>query len=188
MLSDKTKIIVLTDKELISASLKNDIKSQKALFDKYKNSMKALCYRYTGNNEDAEDVLQEGFILVFSKLKNYKFEGSFEGWIRKIMINVALKYIKKKNKFYTEDIKTVYDLYDKNQDAISDMSSNELLNLLIQLPDGYRTVFNMYVIEGFSHKEIGQTLKIAESSSRSQLAKAKNMLRDLVTKLYSDNG
>jgi len=178
----------LTDKELISASLKNDIKSQKALFDKYKNSMKALCFRYTGNNQDAEDVMQEGFILIFSKLKNYKHEGSFEGWIRKIMINVALKYIKKKKKLYTEDIKTIYNLYDKNQDAISGMSSDELLNLLTQLPVGYRTVFNMYVIEGYSHKEIGQMLKIAESSSRSQLAKAKNMLKKLIIELYSHNG
>ncbi len=178
----------MTDKELISASLKNDIKSQKALFDKYKNSMKALCFRYTGNNQDAEDVMQEGFILIFSKLKNYKHEGSFEGWIRKIMINVALKYIKKKKKLYTEDIKTIYNLYDKNQDAISGMSSDELLNLLTQLPVGYRTVFNMYVIEGYSHKEIGQMLKIAESSSRSQLAKAKNMLKKLIIELYSHNG
>lgn len=150
--------------------------------------MKALCFRYTGNNQDAEDVMQEGFILIFSKLKNYKHEGSFEGWIRKIMINVALKYIKKKKKLYTEDIKTIYNLYDKNQDAISGMSSDELLNLLTQLPVGYRTVFNMYVIEGYSHKEIGQMLKIAESSSRSQLAKAKNMLKKLIIELYSHNG
>lgn len=150
--------------------------------------MKALCYRYTGNNEDAEDVLQEGFILVFSKLKNYKFEGSFEGWIRKIMINVALKYIKKKKRLYTEDIQTVYGLSDKSQDAISGMSSDELLDLLVKLPDGYRTVFNMYVIEGYSHREIGQMINIGESSSRSQLVKAKNMLRKLVTELYSDNG
>ena len=150
--------------------------------------MKALCFRYTGNNQDAEDVMQEGFILIFSKLKNYKHEGSFEGWIRKIMINVALKYIKKKKKLYTEDIKTIYNLYDKNQDAISGLSSDELLNLLTQLPVGYRTVFNMYVIEGYSHKEIGQMLKIAESSSRSQLAKAKNMLKKLIIELYSHNG
>ncbi len=188
MQEDILKRLILTDKELISGSLNNDLKSQKELFDKYKDSMKSLCLRYTGNNQDAEDILQEGFILAFGKLKNYKFEGSFEGWLRRIMINVALKFLKRKKSIYFEDIDSFYDLKDKSEDILSKLNADNLLDLLTKLPSGYRTVFNMYVIEGFNHKEIGEKLNIAESSSRSQLAKSKKMLKKLITELYSDNG
>jgi len=175
---------VLLEKEIISGCLKNDYQSQKALFDKYANKMKALCFRYIGNEAEAEDVLQEGFILVYTKLKKYKFEGSFEGWLRKIMINVSLRHIKKNKKLFTYNIDEAYGLYNNETSIISKLGEKELMNLLVQLPDGYRLVFNMYVIEGYNHKEIGKQLNIGESTSRSQLAKAKKKMRLLLEELY----
>jgi len=173
----------LSEKEIILGCLKNDIKSQKALFDNYSNKMKSLCLRYVGNEQDAEDVLQEGFILVFTKLKNYKFDGSFEGWLRKIMINVSLRFLKKNKKNLVKNIEEVYSLYDKNESIYSKLSQDDLMQILYKLPDGYRVVFNMFAIEGYSHKEIGKLLKIGESTSRSQLAKAKKRLRKLIMEM-----
>ncbi len=145
--------------------------------------MKSLCLRYVGNEQDAEDVLQEGFILVFTKLKNYKFDGSFEGWLRKIMINVSLRFLKKNKKNLVKNIDEVYSLYDKNENIYSKLSQEELMQTMYKLPDGYRVVFNMFAIEGYSHKEIGNILKIGESTSRSQLAKAKKRLRKLIMEM-----
>ena len=173
----------MSEKEIILGCLENDIKSQKALFDNYSNKMKSLCLRYVGNEQDAEDVLQEGFILVFTKLKNYKFDGSFEGWLRKIMINVSLRFLKKKKKMFVENIDDVYSLYDKSENIYAKLSQDDLMQTLYKLPDGYRLVFNMYAIEGYSHKEIGKILKIGESTSRSQLAKAKSRLRVLLMEM-----
>lgn len=173
----------MLDEEIIIGCLNNDYKSQKALFDKYANKMKALCYRYVGSEVEAEDVLQEGFILVYTKLKNYKFEGSFEGWLRRIMINVTLRYMKNNKSKYNTDIDEAYDIYDKDVDIVSKLSEQELMGLLIELPVGYRVVFNMYVIEGYNHKEIGDKLSIGESTSRSQLAKAKKKLRKMIEDL-----
>lgn len=175
--------MILSDKELISGCLKNDHKSQKALFDKYVNSMKTLCLRYLGNEDDAEDVLQEGFILMYTKLEKFKFKGSFEGWLRKIMINIALRHLSRRKAIQTESIDDAYYIFDKDSDIISDLSQKELLELLLKLPNGYRVVFNMYVLEGYNHKEISEKLNIGESTSRSQLAKAKNTLRKLIAEI-----
>ena len=177
----------MTDKELINGCLKNDRKSQKALFDKYANKMKSVCLRYSGNNEDAEDILQDGFILVFKNLQNFKHEGALEGWIYRIMMNTALRFIKKKKNIFFENIDNKANLTAKSTNIESQLSTKELMDLLLKLPDGYRAVFNMYVIEGYSHKEIGKILDIKESTSRSQLAKAKIMLRSLVAQLYNND-
>jgi RNA polymerase sigma factor (sigma-70 family) len=170
----------LSDKDIIAGCLRNDRYSQMQLFDKYKKSMKSLCLRYLGDNEEADDVLQEGFILMFDKLNSYKFEGSFEGWLRRIMTNICLKHLIEKKKFRIENIEDTTDLKEEFTDIESDLTTKELMSGLMKLPYGYRTVFNMYVIEGYSHKEIGDKLKIEESSSRSQLAKAKVFLRKIL--------
>jgi len=172
----------LSDKEIITGCLRNDRNSQKALFDKYSRSMKTLCLRYVGDNEDAEDVLQNGFILMFENLGNFKFEGSFEGWLRKIMTNACLKHLIDKKKMKIENIDESNGVKSINFDIDLQLSGEVLLKGLMSLPAGYRTVFNMYVIEGYSHREIAELLNIEESSSRSQLAKAKIFLR----KLFND--
>ncbi len=174
----------MSDREIISGCLQNDLNSQKALFDKYANSMKALCLRYLNNEQDAEDVLQDGFIVVFTKLQDFKFNGSLKNWIGRIMVNLSLQKIKKNKRLRFDEIDSKPDLVKNNPDIISKLEEKDLMDLLAKLPVGYRTVFNLFVIEGYSHREIGKMLKIGESTSRSQLTKAKMKLKELIREYY----
>jgi RNA polymerase sigma-70 factor (ECF subfamily) len=144
-----------------------------------------VCFRYCKNREEAEDVVQEGFIKVFKNISSFKFEGSFEGWIRRIMVNTAIEFLRKqKQSKIFDDIEEVYVHPESNYDATSQLSEKELLTMVHSMPMGYRTVFNMYAIEGYSHKEIAEALGISEGTSKSQLAKAKAHLRDLLHKYF----
>lgn len=149
----------------------------------------ALCMRYANKNvHDAEDIFQEGFIRVFNKIGLYKFEGSFEGWIRRIFVNVAIKKYQKNKK--NKVILNGYSHVEENPippKVLELLSEQELIVLINSLPDGYRLVFNMYIIDGYSHKEIGKKLHIAESTSRSQLTKAKKLLKDILEKEMNIN-
>ncbi len=140
--------------------------------------MYALCLRYARNTADAADMLQEGFVKVFTKMDQYQFQGSFEGWIRKIMVNTALRTYQRQ-RFDLEQ--SGYErLPDQpiEPDAIARLSEAELLSLIAQLPDGYRVIFNLVAIEGYSHAEVAETLGIQESTSRSQLTKARRWLAE----------
>jgi len=172
-----------TEKELVSLCLKGDRISCKDLFDLYSRKMMALCYRFARDKSEAEDILQEGFIRIFNKLDLYSGEGSLEAWMRRVMINTALKY-KQKNitKHSHSEIDKLH-VYDPNPTIIDELSKDEILNLVQKLPTGYKTVFNLYVIEGYSHKEIADQLGIGESTSRSQLVKARALLREQLLKL-----
>jgi RNA polymerase sigma factor (sigma-70 family) len=146
--------------------------------------MYAVCLRYASDSTEAEDVLQEGFVKVFQHLANFKKEGSFEGWVRRIMVNTALEKHRKKNIMYP-----VAELYPvsknmKTEDIESNISAQELMGLIQKLSPGYRTVFNLYAIEGYSHQEIADQLGISEGTSKSQLARARNVLQEEVIKLY----
>lgn len=168
-----------TEKELIQFCIKGDRKSQKQLFEVYGPKMMSVCLRYAKNKNEAEDIFQEGFIRVFRHIENFSFEGSFEGWIRRIMINTALKYNSKKSLGW--NLNTLDDIiqqFDKSEpDVVSMLTEEELLSYISRLPHGYRMVFNLFVIEGYSHKEIGDMMNIEESTSRSQLVKARKMLQ-----------
>lgn len=167
-----------TEKELIQSCIKGDRQSQKQIFDIYGAKMLAVCHRFAKNKAEAEDIFQEGFIRVFRHIQNFSFEGSFEGWIRRIMINTALKYNNKKTVSWGIDISEHVELYDHLEPSvISSISEEELIMYIGELPEGYRLVFNLFVIEGYSHKEIGELLGIEESTSRSQLVKARKMLQ-----------
>lgn len=167
-----------TEKELIQFCIQNDRKSQKLLYEIYSPKMMAVCHRYAKHKTEAEDIFQEGFIRVFRHIGNFSFEGSFEGWIRRIMINTALKYNSKKSLGWNLDTLDKIDLHEKIEPTvISTLSEEELIFYISQLPQGYRLVFNLFVIEGFSHKEIAEMLNIEESTSRSQLVKARKMLQ-----------
>ena len=145
--------------------------------------MYAVCLRYARTREDASDILQEGFIKVFSKLEQFQFNGSFEGWIRKVMVNTALRaYQKQRFEFEQSGYERLPEL-PVDPDAMGMMSETELLNLVRQLPDGYRAVFNLVAIEGYSHAEVATMLGIQESTSRSQLTKARRHLEVEVVKL-----
>ena len=166
--------------EIIKACIKNDQVAQRTLFDRYAGKMMSVCRRYAKNQEEAEDFVQEGFIKMFKNLHQFKFEGSFDGWVRRIFVNTAIKHYHQQNKHHqTLDLlqgmnKTV------DPNAISRLNENELMNLISELPAGYRVVFNMFVIEGYSHKEISEMLNIRESTSRSQLVKARKWLQSKI--------
>jgi len=150
------------------------------LYDKHSSMVYAICFRYSKNAEDAYDILQESFINVFKYLKNYKSEGSFEGWIRKISVNCAIRhYHTTMKRIDTGDLEVNTDLSGYSN-VIDALNAQELLEMINKLPDGYRIVFNMYAIEGYSHKEIGEQLGISESSSRSQLTRARKVLIEML--------
>lgn len=173
----------MSDRELINGCIKNETSSQKALYDKYAEILMAICIRYTGDYDEAEDQLQEGFITIFKKIIDFRFEGSLEGWMKRIVINQCLKHLKEQKKLKLENLESTNTISLADTSIDVSFGTSELLDSLLKLPVGYRTVFNMYVMEGFSHKEIANFLKIEESTSRSQLAKAKIFLKNLLEKL-----
>ncbi len=167
-----------TEQELIRLCLEGDRIACKQLFDVYSRKMMALCFRFARDYNEAEDILQEGFVRIFNKLDLYSGQGSFEAWMKRVMINTALKYRQRYVIRYNYSDISDHQIFDNTPNAIDDLSSQEIMKLIQKLPDGYKTVFSLYVIEGYSHKDIAELLGIGESTSRSQLVKARNMLKD----------
>lgn len=170
----------MTEKELIEGCIREDKSCEKALFLQYAGKMLTVCRRYARHQAEAEDMLQDAFIKIFANLKKFGFQGSFEGWIRRIVVNTALKNIKKSS-FKNEQI-GVETLPESSTEPLILAKLNEevLLDLIKELPDGYRFVFNLYAIEGFSHQEIAEKLGIEASTSRSQLVKARKFLQNKI--------
>lgn len=153
------------------------------VFRRFAGKMIAVCRRYARHELEAEDILQDAFIKVFDDLGKFEFKGSFEGWVRRIVINTALKNFQRAS-FQKEQLGLDnFDEQSLEPEAISNLQEEELMDLITRLPDGYRVVFNLYVIEGFSHKEISDMLEIGESTSRSQLVKARKMLKEQIQKI-----
>jgi len=173
----------MSDDELVGLCLKNDVRSQKVLFQRFAPKMMGVCLRYANSSMEAEDMLQEGLIKVFEKLKMYSGKGSLEGWIRRIVVNTALDILRKnkKMKFNTSIDEVEYSLK-KEQYIIEELTANDLMKILQTIPVGYRTVFNMYAIEGFSHKEIAEELGVSVSTSKSQLSRARVVLKGIIEK------
>ncbi|MCQ2177314.1 MAG: sigma-70 family RNA polymerase sigma factor [Bacteroidales bacterium] len=170
--------------QLIDECKKGDRRAQKALYDALAPKMYAVCLRYVGNSELAEDILQDGFVTLFTKLGSYLGEGSFEGWARKIFVNTALMSLRKNDVLkQSEDVDAAWNITAPDPSALDRISHSELLKLVSELPDGFRTVFNMFIIEGYSHKEIAASLGISEATSRSQLLRARALLQDKIKKL-----
>ena len=158
-----------------------DRRAQKSIYDELSGKMFAVCLRYMGDRESAEDILQDGFVTLFSKLDSYSGEGSFEGWARKIFVNTALMCLRKKDILKnTDDVETAWDVSSNDPSVIQRIGYKELLDLVAELPPGFRTVFNMYVLEGYSHKEIAEELGISETTSRSQLQRARALLQSKI--------
>ena len=164
---------------MITGCMQNNAASQRLLFDAYAGKMMSVCFRYAGNLPDAEDMLQEAFIKIFAHIHQFKFEGSFEGWLRRIVVNTALKALQKKKLCFT-DINEAATGMQIEPETYSHLHTEQLLQLLKTLPDGYRVVFNLYIIEGYDHDEIAAMLHIQASTSRSQLVKARKMLQQLI--------
>ena len=162
----------------IEKAKEGDRRAQKAIYDSLSAKMFPVCLRYMGEREAAEDILQEGFVTLFSKLDTFSGEGSFEGWARKIFVNTALMSLRKNDVMKeSDDVEQARSLSSESPSAVQDLGYKELLQMISELPAGFRTVFNLYVIEGMSHSDIAEVLGISEGTSRSQLLRARAMLQ-----------
>lgn len=157
----------------------NDRKAQQTLYTILAPAMYGVCLRYYPNPEVARDILQDGFIRVFDKIRSFRFEGSFEGWIRRIMVNTALEYHRRKKE--NSEVEIVEDFVDGYQMGVLEADYQLLLTVIATLPQQYRLVFNLYAIEGYSHTEIGALLNISESTSKSNYSRARAILREKVS-------
>jgi RNA polymerase sigma factor (sigma-70 family) len=171
----------MTEEAMLQGCIKNDASAQQELYHRYSPKMLSVCYRYAKNREDAEDMLQEGFIKVFMQIRQFQNRGALEGWVRKIMVHTCINSLKK-NKKFTESVDIIYaNSISVREDAIpSILQAKQVVECIRLLPMGYKTVLNLYAIEGYSHKEIGDMLDIEESTSRSQYTRAKAMLEDIL--------
>jgi RNA polymerase sigma factor (sigma-70 family) len=173
----------MDEMSLITGCIKGNQIAQKTLFDSFSPKFFALCLRYMKSTDDAEDVLQEGMVKIFTKLPEYKGKGSFEGWMRRIVVNTCLDQIRKnqKLKFDVSIDKEEYKL-SMNAHILENMSANELIEEIKKMPPGYRVVFNMFAIEGYSHQEIAEKLGVKESTSKSQYLRARAYLKERISK------
>lgn len=172
------------NQDLINACIAGKRTSQERLYQLFSPKMYAICLRYAENEQSAEDILQEGFVKVFNNLDKYRSEGSFEGWMKRIFVNTSIEHYRKVltgRRFL--DLEQVYGLVQNTADAESELRRKDLMSMVQRLPIGYRTVFNLYAIEGYTHKEISQMLDISEGTSKSQLARARATLQKMLKRL-----
>jgi RNA polymerase sigma factor (sigma-70 family) len=170
----------ITESDLISGCIDGNRRMQEELYNRFSPRMYAVCLRYASNAEEAQDILQEGFIKIFKKLDTFRGEGSFEGWIRRIFVNTAIEHFRRKRYLTPVTEKEENTIEGKYTSALDDLAAKDIMALVQELSPGYRTVFNMYVVEGYSHKEIADMLGISEGTSKSQLSRAKVILQDMV--------
>lgn len=169
----------------IEGAIKGERKAQKSIYDALSGKMYAVCLRYMGDADLAQDILQDGFVTLFSKLSSFSGEGSFEGWARKIFVNTALMSLRKNDVLkQSEDVEAAFGISSNDPGAIQNITYKELMGYISELPPGFRTVFNMFVIEGYSHKDIAEELGISEATSRSQLLRARAMLQSKIKNKY----
>ena len=172
------------DLKLIESCRKGDRAAQKVLYDRLAPRMFSLCIRYVGDRDLAQDMLQEGFITLFTRLDSYKGEGSFEGWARKIFVTTVLMELRRKDTLkMSEDLESVRGMKTEVTSQMQNIGYKDLMRLISELPPGVRTVFNMYAIEGFSHKDIGDMLGISETTSRTQLSRARTWLQNKIKEI-----
>jgi RNA polymerase sigma-70 factor (ECF subfamily) len=170
----------LTEPEFIRACVRKERWAQQLLYEEYYSPMMAICLRYSNNQDDALDLLHEGFIKVFKHISKYEAGTSLSAWIRRIMVNTCIDHYRKVVRRRTEDIGEAYQLYSMDPDAVSNCTTREILDAVQSLSPAYRTVFNLYVIDGYAHREIAELLNITESTSRSNLVKARLKLQEIL--------
>lgn len=178
------------DNNLLEQCKKGDRAAQTQLFKLYSPLMLGICLRYAKNRHEAEDVMQEGFIKIFSNIQKFRDEGSFEGWMKRIMVNTSLNHYYKAKKTISD--KNFDDIREIEIEALDDdlpkirFSQKEMLNAIRQLPDGYKQIFNMYVFEKYKHREIAELLNISVNTSKSQLSKARVFLKNILFRLEKE--
>ncbi|MCO5239512.1 MAG: sigma-70 family RNA polymerase sigma factor [Chitinophagaceae bacterium] len=175
----------MTEEAMLKGCLRNQTAAQQELYYRYSPKMLSVCYRYAKSREDAEDMLQEGFIKVFGQLKQFQNRGALEGWIRKIIVHTCINNLKK-NKKFTESIDLIHasGVHIREDNVPSIVQAKQVVECIRMLPIGYRTVLNLFAVEGYSHREISIMLDIEESTSRSQYTRAKAMLEEILIKKH----
>ncbi len=177
----------ISESDLIKGCIEGNKQMQEELYNRFAPKMYAVCLRYANNSDDAQDLLQEGFIKVYKNLHRFRAEGSFEGWIRRVFVNSSIEHFRKKAiQLSSVSDKEENTIENSDISALDTMAEKDIIRLIQELSPGYRTVFNLYVVEGYSHKEIGEKLGISEGTSKSQLARAKAILQKKVTQYLSD--
>lgn len=176
--------MVYNEPDIINGCINGNRNSQKALYNHFAGKMLAVCMRYAKDRAEAEDMLQEGFLKVFQNIARFKGEGSFEGWIRRIMIYNAINLYKHRTRTFKEDLDVAELDAPYHDDVIDKISVKEIIALIQHLPQGYRIVFNLHAIEGYTHKEIGEQLGIAVGTSKSQYSRARQLMQQLLAKHY----
>src|SRR4030095_16878950 len=173
----------MTEEAILQGCLHNQPVAQRELYNRFSPKMRSVCYRFAHNREDAEDMLQEGFIKVFSQIHTFQNKGAFEGWIRRIIVHTCINHLKK-NKRFNESVDIVHanGILVREESVPSIVQAKQIVECIRLLPIGYRTVLNLYAIEGYSHREIGMMLDIEESTSRSQYTRAKAMLEEILVR------
>jgi len=166
--------------ETIQKCASGDRKAQTTLYNHFAPKMYGVCLRYSKDTTEAEDNLQDGFIRVFTKINQFGFKGSFEGWMRRIMVNTSLEKFRKSNHLYPVEDMMVFESIQYSEETLSGISADDLMKIIQQLPPRYRMVFNLYAIEGYSHQEIAKLMKITEGTSKSNLSRARVILQKKV--------
>ena len=173
----------MTEQNLIEACSQNNAAAQRELYNRYSGLMFGVCFRYAYRKEDAEDMLQEGFIKIFKRIDSFQNKGNFLGWMKKVMVHTCINHLKRNKKFTDiSDIEFAYHLEYRAESITSKLLGKQVMECLLMMPIGYRTVINLYAIEGYSHKEIGEMLDITESTSRSQFIRGRTVLEDILVK------
>lgn len=168
------------ESDLIKGCLAGNIRQQEELYNRFAPKMYAVCLRYSNNADDAQDLLQEGFIKVFRNLDKFRAEGSFEGWVRRVFVNTSIEHYRRKVNLTSTSDKEEFMIEDTHWNALDKLAEKDIVMLIQELSPGYRTVFNLYAVEGYSHKDIAGMLGISEGTSKSQLARAKGILQKKV--------
>lgn len=172
------------DLDLVNRCLKRDPKAQEMFYNRFAPRVFGICLRYAGSRMEAEDILQDGFVRIFTNLHQYRSEGSLEGWVHRTMVNTAINYYRKNLKYRKEiPLDETQEVATITEDALSVLSAEDLITVIQGLPPGYRTVFNLYVMEGLTHKEIGEMTGISENTSKSQLSRARVAIQQRLSHL-----
>jgi RNA polymerase sigma-70 factor (ECF subfamily) len=173
--------VKMTDEQLVKQCVAGNVVAQRKFYDKFASKMMGVCLRYAGSHDEAQDVLQDGFIKIFNKLPDFEYKGSLEGWVRRIMVNTALDQYRKNKKFLSDvDVDEVGFMLEKKDFIVESINAEDLLKIIQRIPEGYRVVFNLFAIEGYSHKEIAERLGVTESTSKSQFSRARKLLREIL--------
>ncbi len=174
--------------KIINDCASGDVRAQEKLYRTLAPKMYGVCLRFAKDRTEAEDNLQEGFVKVFTNIHKFRHEGSLEGWVRRIMVNVSLSKYRKQHLMHPVEDVSIYETPEMSEDALDKISADELLALVQELPPRYRMVFNLYVMEGMSHQEVGEAMNISEGTSKSNLARARDILKRKVKRLYGELG